>query len=55
MKNRSRQINFKNEDFLEFNENKYTAYPNFWATVKAAKRKVHGIKYLFLKMREISY
>jgi hypothetical protein len=33
------------KDFLEFNENEATAYPNIWDTMKAVlspKRKIHS-------------
>ena len=35
MKNGSTEITKKTKDFLEFNENEYTAYPNLWNTMKA--------------------
>ena len=43
------------EDFLEFNENKYTTYPNWWSTTKAVlKRKFIALSAYIKKTGEFS-
>lgn len=37
-KNISRQIKKETKDFLESNENEYTALPNLWDTMRAVLR-----------------
>jgi hypothetical protein len=42
-------------DFLEFNENEGTAYPNSWEIMKVVFRKAHTSKCLHKEIGEISY